>query len=197
MQSIPTALSNHQEKTNAGAEEDEVLARLSLDDPAAFAELYRRHVARIYQFHLFRTGSIEEAQDLTSQTFLAALNDLQRYSGRSPFCAWLFGIARHKVADYYRRQRNETPLEGMGDFSDPESSPEETVSTQLQLAQVTKALAAIVPEQAEAITLRIFGELSAAEVGVIMGKSDAAIKMLVHRGLKSLQVKLSPGEVLP
>lgn len=197
MLSIQTIWSNHQEPAGSNIDKDEVLARRSLSEPEAFAELYRRHVTRIYHFHLVRTGNVEDAQDLTSQTFLAALNSIQAFSGSGFFCGWLFGIARHKVADYYRSQRDEAHLEMIEDFYDPDSSPEEKVSTQLQLAQVSKALGTLIPEQAEAILLRIFGELSASEVGKIMGKSEAAIKMLVYRGLKNLQIKLSPGiEVL-
>lgn len=197
MLSIQTKRLNPQVLADPSVEKDETLAQHSFDEPEAFAELYRRHVARIYHFHLVRTGNVEDAQDLTSQTFLAALNSIQAFSGSGFFCGWLFGIARHKVADYYRSQRDEAHLEMIEDFSDPNPSPEEKVSTQLQLAQVSKALETLIPEQAEAILLRIFGELSASEVGKIMGKSEAAIKMLVCRGLKNLQIKLSPGiEVL-
>jgi RNA polymerase sigma-70 factor (ECF subfamily) len=197
MLTIQTIRSSHQEPAGSNVEKDEILAQRSLNEPEAFAELYQRHVARIYHFHLARTGSAEEAQDLTSQTFLAALNSIQAFSGSGHFCGWLFGIARHKVADYYRSQRKEAYLEMIEDFSDPDPSPEEKVFNQLQLAQVSQALESLIPEQTEAILLRIFGELSASEVGKIMGKSEAAIKMLVYRGLKNLQMKLSPGmEVL-
>jgi len=192
MQNNQTALSNHQEHQDPPMVDDKALVQQSLSDPEAFAELYERHVEQIYRFHLVRTGSVDEAQDLTSQTFLAALKGIQGYSGRSTFCGWLFGIARNKVADHYRRQRNEPQLEIVEDMPNPEYSLEEMVSAQLQMAEVAKALKAIIPEQAEAVVLRIFGELSAAEVGKIMGKSEAAIKMLVYRGLKNLQVKLSP-----
>jgi len=51
-------------------EDDEALARRAGRDPQAFAELYSRHVNRVYRFHLLRTGSVADAQDLTSQTYL-------------------------------------------------------------------------------------------------------------------------------
>jgi RNA polymerase sigma-70 factor (ECF subfamily) len=187
-----TALSERQGQQDTALEDEKALVRRSLSDPDAFAELYQRYVERIYCFHLVRTGIVDEAQDLTSQTFLAALNGLRSYSGRSSFCGWLFGIAKNKVSDHFRRRRNESDLETMEDIASSVSSLEDTVSTHLQMAQVTKALKSLIPEQAEAIVLRIFGELSAAEVGKMMGKSEAAVKMLVHRGLKNLQVKLSP-----
>ena len=62
----------------------------------------------------------------------------------------------------------------------PDPSPEEVTTTHLQLAHVSRALRTLTPEQADALGLRVYGELSAAQVGKVMGKSEAAIKMLVH-----------------
>lgn len=173
------------------AGDDEMLARQARDDPQAFAELYRRHARRIYQFHLIRTGNVNDAQDLTSQTFLAALEGIENYGGHGSLCGWLFGIARHKVADHYRRRRNDVPLESAEVLRHPDPSPEETVDAHLRLTQVSGALGTLSPEQAEALTLRVFGELSAAEVGRIMGKSEVAVRMLVYRGLRRLRGKLT------
>jgi len=173
------------------AGDDEVLARQARDDPQAFAELYHRHAKRIYRFHLFRTGNANDAQDLTSQTFLAALEGIENYSGHGSLCGWLFGIARHKVADHYRRRRNDAPLESAEGLRHPDPSPEETTDAHLKLAQVSGALKILSPEQTEALTLRVFGELSAAEAGRIMGKSEVAVRMLVYRGLRRLRGKLT------
>jgi len=173
------------------AEDDETLARRAGRDPQAFAELYGRHVDRVYRFHLLRTGSVADAQDLTSQTFLAALEHVERYSGRGRFCGWLLGIAGHKVADHYRGLRSDVPLESVEDLYHSDPPPEEVAATRLELERVSRALQALAPEQNQALTLRIFGELSAAEVGRIMGKSEAAVKMLVHRGLRKLQETLT------
>jgi RNA polymerase sigma-70 factor (ECF subfamily) len=188
-----TQTSNPDSRLPAGpsAEDDETLARRAGRDPQAFAELYSRHVNRVYRFHLLRTGSVADAQDLTSQTFLAALENVGRYSGRGRFCGWLLGIAGHKVADHYRRQRSDVPLESAEDLSHSDPPPEEVAATHLELERVSRALQALAPEQNQALTLRIFGELSATEVGRIMGKSEAAVKMLVHRGLRKLQERLT------
>ena len=52
-----------------------------------------------------------DAQDLTSQTFLAAMESLPKYRGQSQFVAWLLGIARHKTADQFRRRKPEVEIE--------------------------------------------------------------------------------------
>jgi RNA polymerase sigma-70 factor (ECF subfamily) len=75
----------------------------------------------------------------------------------------------------------------------PQDDPpvEEAAVTRLQMARVREALEKIAPERAEALTLRIFSGLSAAQTGQIMGKSEAAVRMLAHRGLCDLRQTLS------
>jgi RNA polymerase sigma-70 factor (ECF subfamily) len=173
-------------------EEDSLLAASAANNPDAFGELYSRYVDSVYRYHLARTGSDPDAQDLTSQTFLAALESLARFSGRGTFRAWLFGIAHNKLHDHYRRGRHETDAEIPEDASEDIPYPEQVVSDILQHEQLVRALQAIAPERAEAITLRFFGGLRTPEVARVMGKSQASVKMLVHRGLNDLQVRLSP-----
>jgi len=176
------------------AEDDLTLARQARADPHAFAELYRRHMEPIYRFHLFRTSNVQDAQDLTSQTFLAALESIESFRGGGSFAGWLFGIASHKIADHYRRRRESASLEAIEDLTDPQPYPEEVAATRLQLSQVARVLATLPPDQAEALTLRLSGGLSALEVGRLMGRSEAAVKMLVHRGLRNLQDRLALGQ---
>ena len=172
------------------AQDDETLARQARGDPQAFAELYGRFLDRVYRFILIRTSSVQDAQDLTSQTFLAALENIGKYQSRGSFGGWLFGIARHKVADHYRRRRVDVPLEDVEWLDHPDPSPEEIADARLQLTRVSRALQSLDGQQAEALALRVFGELSAAEVGQMMGKTEGAVKMLVHRGLCKLQERL-------
>ena len=166
------------------------MAQQDHPDPCPFAEVYRQHVRNIYRYHLVRTGSAEEAQDLTSQTFVAALESYDSYSGRGRLAGWLFGIARHKVADHYRKRRSHLPLESAAGLPLSSISLEDAAAISLQLAQVAAALRTLPPQQAEALTLRVFSELSVAEAGQVMGKSPAAVKMLAHRGLCKLREEL-------
>jgi RNA polymerase sigma-70 factor (ECF subfamily) len=176
------------------AETDETLARRAGGDAGAFAELYNRHVTRIYRYHLARTGDAEDAQDLTSQTFLAALESVRTFRGTTTFASWLFGIASHKVGDYYRGRRPNLSLDDAGEVLDTHAAPEELASHRDRLALVSRALVAIAPERAEALVLRIFAGLSSAEAGQVMGKSESAVRMLVHRGLRDLHKRLAMPE---
>ncbi|MCC6189043.1 MAG: sigma-70 family RNA polymerase sigma factor [Anaerolineales bacterium] len=170
---------------------DEQLARRIRSEPTAFDELYRRHVARVYRYLLVRIGDTAEAQDLTAQTFLAAFEGIANYRADSAFVAWLLGIARHKVADYFRSRRPDLPIETAMSIPSPDLQPEDHAIARLRLELVRQSLLKLASDRAEAITLRFFAGLSALEVGQVMGRSEAAIKMLVHRGLRDLKKALS------
>lgn len=172
--------------------DDDRLARAARRDGDAFALLYQRHLDRVYRYCLARTGDVSTAQDLTAQTFLAALEHITSYRGDHGFRAWLLGIAQHKVADHFRARRTLLPLEAAADLPATTPSPEEIVLGQLQMAEVAAAMQALAPDRAEALALRVFGELSMAEIGAILGKSEAAIKMSVHRAIRDLRARLNP-----
>jgi RNA polymerase sigma-70 factor, ECF subfamily len=170
---------------------DDDLVERALRDRAAFAELYRRYLPRVYRYALARTADAEQAQDVTAQTFLAALEGLASYRRTGTFLAWLLTIARHKASDLTRRQQLAAPLEQATELASHEPSPERIVAARLDLEQVRQALRGLAPERAEAFALRMFGELTVAEVAVVLGKSEAAVKMLVHRAVHDLRERLA------
>ena len=171
--------------------DDDALARAAEHDSAAFAELYRRHLNRVYRFALARLGDVHQAQDLTAQTFLAALEGIAGYRGQGAFAAWLLTIARHKLVDHFRRSRAFLPLEAAIQVVAPGPPPEQLVVARLQMEQVARMLPALAPERAEALALRLFSGLSVAEVAQVMGKRESAVKMLVHRALHDLRERLA------
>jgi RNA polymerase sigma factor (sigma-70 family) len=171
---------------------EQASVRRAQEDPSAFSDLYRQHVKPVYRYILARVSNVSDAQDLTSQTFLTALESLSNYRGQGAFGAWLMGIARHKVMDHYRQvlPHPEYGLEDADDVMDEEARPDEAVSHRLQLERVRAKLDVIAPERAEAIRLRIFGNLSVPEVAHAMGKQEPAVRMLIHRGLRDLQEQI-------
>lgn len=173
---------------------DETLVLAAGRDPEAFAELYRRYYERIYRYHLARLGDRLEAQDLTARTFLAALERLPQGRLAGSFAGWLFGVARHKLADHYRSSRPHLPLEAAAGLPDRADPPEQAVAARLDFQRVAAALAALAPERADALALRFFAGLGAAEIAQLLDKTEAAVKMLVYRGLQDLQARLNAPE---
>lgn len=177
----------------AVAEDDAELVRLAQQDLRKFTDLYERYVERVYRYLLIRMGNVADAEDLTSQTFMAAMENLHRYKGERPFLAWLFGIAKNKRADFYRKQKPETDLETAVNLVDTETEPaDEQMNRQMQIETISRKLQTIAPERAEALSLRLFGNMEIPEIAQFMGKQEPAVRMLIHRGLRDLQAQLTP-----
>ena len=175
-------------------DKDEIdLARHAVADVEAFAELYHRHITRVYRYHIAHTGNAKDAEDLTSQTFMAALEGIRSFRGTGSFAAWIMGIASKKRLMFFRKngRRPEVPLDAVLHYPSPDLPTDKAASRRLQLESVSRALRQISPDRSEAIILTFFGGLSNAEAGRVLKKSEAAVKMLVSRGLQDLRERTS------
>ena len=175
-------------------DQDEIdLARNAIIDADAFAELYRRHIARVYRYHIAHTGNARDAEDLTSQTFMAALEGIRSFHGTGSFAAWIMGIAFRKRLMFFRRNgsRPEVPLDAALYYPSPDLPTDKAASQRLQLESVSRALRQLSPDRSEAIILTFFGGLSNVEAGRLLHKSEAAVKMLISRGLQDLRERTS------
>ena len=92
------------------------------NDPAAFGRLYDRYLQPVYRYLYSRLGDAHTAEDVTSQTFVAAYEALPKYRERGQFTAWLFRIARSKLYDHLRRKRREVGLEAAGELLEREDA---------------------------------------------------------------------------
>ena len=178
-------------QTQSPPMDDAQLAQSARASADAFAELYRRHVTRVYRYHMAHTGDFKDAEDLTSQTFMAALEGIRSFRGDGPFAAWLMGIAARKRALFFRGMPRELPLEAALHVPNPGLPTDKAATQRLQLEQVQRALRQLTPERAEALILCFFGGLSNAEASRVLGKSEAAVKMLLARGLQDLRERTS------
>ena len=158
-----------------------------------FTLLYQEYFDKVYRYHVARTGNVHDAQDLTAETFKTAYENLHRYRGDGTWGGWLFGIAHHKMADHYRRQKGR--LEELDEqLVQPDADPETLAFQNIQAFHVVAELNSLPSERAEALRLRFWGGLTASEVGEVMGKSEAAVKMLVFRGVQELRAVFSSEE---
>lgn len=159
-------------------------------DAEAFAELYRRYLRQIFHYLLTYTDTVDDAADLTQHVFLRALEALAGYRQRGmPFSAWLFRIARNAATDTYRRRRKILAWEHLPVAWQPftEDDPE-TLTLRLEaLNQLRVVVAQLSPEKQEMLYLRFAGELTAAEIGVVVGKSEAAVQRQLSRTIQQLK----------
>lgn len=173
--------------------DDASLTRLARSEPEAFAELYRRHVQSVYRYHMAHTGNVHDAEDLTSQTFMAAMEGLKSYRGAAPYIAWLMGIASRLRARFFRGIKPEVPLDAAVHIPTPSLPTDKAAARRLQRDHILRALKKISADRAEALILCFFSGLSFVEAAQTLGKSEAAVKMLVSRGLQDLRTRTSIG----
>lgn len=155
-------------------------------DEDAFAQLYRDHVKPVYHYLLSRTGDQQDAEDLTTQTFMAALENLHQFKKDASFAAWIIGIARHKLIDYLRHQSTTVTLDD-AELQDDNLSPEEHVVHLLERHELSNLMGMLAPDRAEALHLKVYDGLSTREVADRMGKSEGAVNNLVYRAIKDLR----------
>jgi RNA polymerase sigma-70 factor (ECF subfamily) len=177
-------------QTQAPPHDDLQLAKAAHEDADAFAELYRRHLTRVYRYHAAHVGNVKDAEDLTSQTFMAALEGIGSFRGTGSFGAWLMGIATKKRAFFFRTHRFDAAIESAQHVA-AGMPTDKAVYQRIQTETISRALRQISPDRADAISLVYFGGLSNAEAGQALGKSEAAVKMLVSRGLQDLRERTS------
>ena len=172
----------------AGGENDARLVNAARQNRSAFVALYRRYLPRVYRYVYRRVGNQQDAEDLTASVFTEALESLENYREQGSFAGWLFTIAHHRVADYHRQQRERVSLEEvMPALSNSGPGPEARALQRDRLERVAQARDELTPDRQEALALRFFGELSNKEVAQVMGKSEAAVKMLVYRAMNQLR----------
>ena len=165
-------------------------------DPARFDALYRRYLARVYSYAYYELGNHHAAEDATEATFVAALTNLPRFEerarpadgeGASTFRVWLFQIARNEVAAERRRARRQptAPLEAALPIADP-------LDVQADAERLDDARAAwqavgrLPEDRRQAIVMRFVDELSTAEIAGVLGRSEGAVRVLIHRALRAV-----------
>jgi RNA polymerase sigma-70 factor, ECF subfamily len=166
-------------------------------DEEAFGRLWRDLHPRLLRY--FRVVSPAAAEDLASETWLAVVRGIDRFTGNEPaFRAWVFTIARHEMLDWRRRAARRTteelPVNGLVEQAapdDPAAAAVERFSTRAALAMV----ATLPPDQAEAIVLRVVAGLDVERVAAIMDKRPGTVRVLTHRGLRRLAERLGAERV--
>lgn len=167
------------------ADNDTALVRSAQRDSAAFAALYQRYVTPIYRYLYSRVDSAADAQDLTAQVFLEALEGLPRYRDRGNFAAWLFTIARRRATDHYRHR----PLLSLDDELES-IDDKDLLSHAIQreaLDQLRVLVKQLDDDQRELLRLRFAAGLTFGQIGQVLGRSEAAVKMALHRLLNHLK----------
>jgi RNA polymerase sigma-70 factor (ECF subfamily) len=173
--------------------EEKLLLLASQGDRDAFGLLYERYVDRIFNYVYYRTGNLHDAEDLTARVFQRAMNHIHNYTDRGvPFSAWLYRIAHNLVANWHRdrSRKQEIPLEDLPILPSKGDHPEKNLVRSQEQEALLKLIRRLPAERQNLLILKFVENLSNAEIGAIMGRSEGAIKSLYHRTLLALRDQL-------
>jgi RNA polymerase sigma-70 factor (ECF subfamily) len=162
------------------SEDISALAMKAKSDPTAFGRLYDHYVQPVYRYLYSRVESVHAAEDLTSQTFIAAYEALPKYRERGQFAAWLFQIARSKMNDHFRRTRHEVELEAAERIVEREDALGQVIQNE-ELTRLRSLIRKLDSEEQELIRLRYVADLSFAEMAELLGRREEAVKKSLYR----------------
>ena len=176
-------------------DEADLVRRAQQKDQEAFARLYEGYFDKIYRYIVIKIGNQTEAEDMTQQVFLNALESISSFRWQGfPFSAWLYRIAHNQVVDHFRKKSKRPAT-----FDDPplhisdsnkDADPHKVTERNMDMEQLLEASQQLTEAQREVISLRFTSDLSTAEVAKIMGKSEGAVKALQHSAILALRKTL-------
>jgi RNA polymerase sigma-70 factor, ECF subfamily len=193
-----------------GKDRASVLVNLAVDraaveaarrDPRAFEALYRKYVAQVYSFALYELRDQHAAEDLTAQVFMRALAGLRNFHEQaeppdSSFRVWLFQIARNALSNERRRVRRHPAASLDAALEMP--ALDDVQGTAVERDELREALSAIdlLPaDRRRALVLRFVNEMNTREISQVLGRSEGATRVLIHRSLQALGRQLGRSQV--
>lgn len=183
---------------------DRSLVEAARRDPARFDALYRKYLAQVYSYALYELADHHAAEDATERVFLRALAAMPRFRElarpedgpeASTFRVWLFRIARNVVANERRAGRRgqtaslDVALGAGLAIADPLDLERQAVARD-EAAEALRALRTLPDDRRRALVLRFVDEMSTAEIAGVLGRSEGAVRVLIHRALGAVAKEL-------
>ncbi len=164
-------------------------------DQAAFAGLYDGYFERIYRYVYFRVADEQTAEDLTSQVFLKAWENIGRYKpSGAPLLAWLYTIARNAVIDHYRTRKETVALDEVIGLASQASAPDEQAELHIEADYLREALTTLTEDQQQVLVLKFISGMTTEEIARQLGKRAGAVRALQMRALQALSKTMEEEE---
>jgi len=174
--------------TTAVLSTDDHLVLAAKADREFFGELYNKYFDSVARFVYQRTGTKDEAFDITQQVFMQAMMALDKYESRGfPFSSWLYRIALNEISSRYRKNKNQRTINiddtsvqnVMGEINEPAS--DEKVDLLLM------AMQELDEDEVQLLEMRFFEKRPFKEIAEIKDSNESAVKMKVYRLLDKLK----------
>lgn len=163
-------------------------------DSKNMEQVYRQYAQTVYGFLLSKTGDASLAEELTQETFYRAIKASKSYRGEGSVSTWLCGIAKRVFLEHLRKLKKYEPLETEAKLQTAAAqvlSAEEEVLGQWDQVEILKALHRLKDPMREVMYLRLSGNLSFAQIGEIMDKSENWARVTFYRGKEKLLKEVS------
>lgn len=196
--STSTAVDSTSAGRQADADELALLQQIARGDQKALAKFYDRYIDAVYRFVYHQVGGHrQDAEDVTQDTFIAAINSLESFRGDSRVYVWLCGIAWRKASDLRRRRdHSKTPqptaedeLFELGSAAD-QLTVEEIAEREATRRRVWQALLELPKHYQQVLTLKYLEGFKVAEIALIMGKTEKAVESLLTRARDAFRAEL-------
>ena len=172
----------------SAADDHALLLQLAHGDASALAALYDRHAPPVYHLLLAQTGDADAAADLLQETFLALLDKGRAAAGIRDPRTYLLGVAHHLASRRRYRRRREVPLD------EAELAGAAAPDAPLTTIDVQRALAALPPEQAAVVVLKVWHDLTFREIAAALGLSPDTAASRYRYALEKLRRLLGDEE---
>ena len=181
--------------------DEELMIDYQSGNSEAIQTLFERYKVRLLNFCLTLLKNRADAEEMTSEVFLALYVNKNAFTGQAKFSTWAYTIARNKCVSALRRRRNvfslwffdeETESQSALDVADPKDIPSQKLAKEEMAAYLRQAILKLPQEQREAISLREFHDLSYEQISEVLDCSLEKVKILIFRAKEQLRIKLAP-----
>lgn len=157
----------------------------------SFADLYRRNATLVFYYLYSRVRSVADAEDLTSQTFVTALENFPKLRDPLKFTSWVFTIARNKAFDFFRESRRHPTTDFDEDLDRTRAAGSNISQTDRdRLRDLERLIYRLSPLEQEYLRLRIVAGLPFADIAAILNEPETRIKKKYYRLLERLQAQV-------
>ena len=180
----------------AAPDRDNDAVRAARGDVDAFIRLYHANLPAVYRYTYAHLGQRQDAEDATALVFERAWASITRYRPTGSFRGWFFTIAHRVVADHYRQVAQPAiSVDALAEtLRDPGAGPEEQGLVAAEIQRLLAIIAELRPAQHQVIALRFLADLPYDEIARLVGKHEAAVKMLAYRALMDLRRRLDDAQ---
>ncbi len=142
---------------------------------------------KLYTFFVLKTSNITVAEDLTQDVFYEASKTIHQFKGDAAISTWLFSIARHLLAKYYRSKKYERNLqEQLENTTVRVISTETSYEIKEELVLLLQHIAQLDETTKDIVLLRLYGEISFADIGELIGKSENYARVTYFRAKQKI-----------